>query len=69
MPMAEYMWVDETGTVHTGPTTSPENSYEVVSRKALQVQSLLPVGSLGARQSRRLLEKSQQILQKLAVGK
>ena len=29
MLLVEYIWVDEDGVAHTGPTTSPENSYEV----------------------------------------
>jgi hypothetical protein len=32
----EYLWIDASGAVHSGPSTSPENSYEVVIEKLRQ---------------------------------
>jgi hypothetical protein len=31
----DYMWRDEEGNFQTGPTTSPENSYEILKRPVL----------------------------------
>lgn len=44
----EYMWQDKNGVYHTGPTTSPENSYEILTNntipKVQNVASQLPPG-------------------------
>jgi hypothetical protein len=32
----DYMWEDNSGQMHTGPTTSPENSYNVKNANSAQ---------------------------------
>jgi alpha-L-fucosidase 2 len=35
----DYMWRDNNGVYHTGPTTSPENSYEIISNNATTIDA------------------------------